>query len=124
MKRLAVLCILACSLIMPSVTAARVRRSYDSHRIKVRPGHTFSISLKSNPSTGYMWQIQNPIDKTLLIIVNKTFAPQKRKLAGSPGKEVWRFKALKKGTIFIEFAYKRSWEKEIVKRTTYSIVIR
>ena len=124
MKRAIILGLIILGIAFSPISAAKSKKSIDSHRIKVRPGHSFKITLPSNPTTGYMWQIQNPIDKKRLIIVNKTFAPKNKKLAGSPGNEVWQFKALKKGTIYIELAYKRSWENEVVKRETYAVVIK
>ena len=123
-KRVIILGLVIVGLTISQGFAAKTKRSVDPHRIKVRPGQTFKIDLQSNPTTGYMWQIRNPIDKTRLVIVNKTFAPKSKKLVGSPGHEVWQFKALKKGTIYIEFAYKRSWENEVVKRETYAVVIK
>jgi len=123
MKKIMLLLILIFALASPSFSAKH-KKNIDSHKLRVKPGQTFNISLKSNPSTGYMWQIQNPIDKTKLVIINKIFSPGKKNLAGSPGKEVWKFKALKKGTIFIEFAYKRSWENQIAKRETYAVAIK
>ncbi len=124
MKKLAVLLLVIFGLAAPSFSAVRHKKNADSHKISVKPGHTFTISLKSNPSTGYMWQIQNPIDKARLVILNKTFAPGNKKLVGNPGKEIWKFKALKKGTIFIEFAYKRSWENQIAHKETYAVNIK
>src|SRR5271157_988927 len=116
MRRAIILSLIILGISCSIVSAAKIKKTADSHRIKSRPGQTFKITLPSNPTTGYMWQIQNPIDKKRLVIVNRTFAPKNKKLAGSPGRDVWHFKALKKGTMYIEFAYKRSWEKEILKR--------
>ena len=124
MKKIIILALVILGIAVYQGFAAKTVKTLDPHRIKVKPGHSFKIKLQSNPTTGYMWQIQNPIDKTRLVILNKTFTPKNRKLAGSPGSEVWQFKALKKGTIYIEFAYKRSWENEVIKRETYAVVIK
>lgn len=91
-------------------------------RIKVKAGQVFKISLDANPSTGYVWQVQNPINQSLLKIVNRTFTPNS-KAPGSPGKEIWEFKGMKKGTVYVMLAYKRSWEKAVAKKTTYAVII-
>ncbi len=103
-------------------TAAQGKKMDRVQRIKVNVGHSFTISLDSNPSTGYTWQILNPINQSLLKTVNKTFTPDK-KLVGSPGKENWEFKGMRKGTVYIMMAYKRNSDKKVSKKTTYAVVI-
>lgn len=124
MKRLVIAAVIIAGFLLPGAYAAKSKKAADGHRIAVKPGQSFSIRLNSNPTTGYGWQIQNPIDKSLLVIVNKTFTPKSKKLVGSPGKETWQFKALGKGTVFITFAYKRSWESDIAKKESYTVVIK
>ena len=41
---------------------------------------------------------------------NKYVAPEASNIDGAPGKEVWTFKALKKGESIISMEYSRPWE--------------
>ena len=72
----------------------------------------FTINLKANPSTGYVWQ---PIhyDKQLLLLVDTSFVVTNRKLMGSPGISVFQFQ--RKASKYpkktqITFKYARSFE--------------
>ncbi|MCX5782750.1 MAG: protease inhibitor I42 family protein [Elusimicrobia bacterium] len=123
MKKSILLSLIFLGFVLTSFSASKSQKTSDAHRITVKPGQTFQIKLQANPTTGYTWQMQNPIDKSFLTVLNKTFTA-KSKSAGNPGNEVWQFKALKKGTIFITFAYRRSWESEVQKKESYAVYIK
>ncbi len=123
MKNSILLGLIFLGFVLLAFSTSKSRNPSDPHRITVKPGQTFKIKLEANPTTGFTWQMQNPIDKSLLTVLNKSFTA-KGKSAGSPGEEVWQFKALKKGTIFLTFAYRRSWESEVQKRESYTIYIK
>jgi inhibitor of cysteine peptidase len=89
-------------------------------------GREFSVQLESNPTTGYKWEITEPIDKKLLLFVKSEYTLQKPQLTGSGGIETWVFKALKRGHTTIKFSYARSWEKDTlpIKTKIFHIVIK
>src|SRR5688572_7444374 len=76
----------------------------------------FTIKLKSNPTTGYMWSIKG-YDKKYLLLINHRFeAPSNKNLMGAPGYEYFTFKASKQffskpKDTNVKFIYIRSWEK-------------
>lgn len=86
--------------------------------IEVEEGLKFSLVLESNPTTGYQWQLAEPLDGEVISLVSATFeskggghAEGEEKL-GAPGEEIWTFEAVGAGKAEIKMAYVRPWEKE------------
>src|SRR6056297_3167536 len=69
----------------------------------------FSITLQSNPTTGFSWFLSKYNGKLIQIVSHKYIAPSS-KLMGAPGHEVWTFRVTKEGfvvprTMKIEMVY-------------------
>ena len=85
--------------------------------IEVEMGKTFTISLTSNPTTGYSWQPE--FDSDFLELANREFTPDPSPLVGAPGVETFEFPPLKLGEVTLTMMYKRPWEDQpIDERTT------
>jgi len=93
--------------------------------IQATVGNEFAIVLDANATTGYEWQLVEPIDANLINLVRSEYIPNKTALVGSGGKSVWNFKAIQAGKAQISFKYIRPWEKNIppVKEATYIVEI-
>jgi len=85
-----------------------------TREIDVSAGDTFSVTLCSNPTTGFQWshfaQISNQsvleqTDHQFSLPENGNQPPA----IGAPGQEIWTFKALKKGTGTVSMEYSRPW---------------
>jgi inhibitor of cysteine peptidase len=87
--------------------------------IKVSNGHEFTITLQSNPGTGYQWT--PTFNRTILNLVSHEYKPASTKLLGSPGTDVFTFKAINHGTDTVKMIYKRSWEKESVQEKIFLV---
>jgi len=76
----------------------------------------FTLKLKSNPTTGYVWSLSSyPADAVEL--VKHYFERSTSKLIGAPGYDYWLFKlkplAFQNGhDIRIEMTYSRPWESK------------
>jgi len=82
-----------------------------SKEVSVAVGDSFTVTLCSNPTTGFQWESAQISDKTVLQQVDYEFVPPKAKdVEGAPGKEIWTFKALKQGTSIVSMDYSRPWE--------------
>ncbi len=83
-----------------------------SKQINVTAGDTFTVTLCSNATTGFQWSESAQIsDQAVVQQTGHEFvSPENKGLVGAPGKEVWTFKALKKGTSTIAIEYSRPWE--------------
>lgn len=68
------------------------------------------ITLSSNPSTGYQWEAAKIGNSAIIAEDSHQFVEPQSDLVGAPGKDVWTFKTLEKGTSTINFQYSRPWE--------------
>jgi len=96
-----------------------------SKKVQVAVDGLLILTLCSNPTTGFQWELTRITDQTVLEkIDNKYMAPEVLNIDGAPGKEVWTFKALKKGKSFISMEYSRPWEGgEKAERTFFLSVV-
>jgi len=81
----------------------------------------FTISIESNPSTGYEWGAI--YDTNYLTLINETFIPGDTELAGAPGTQKFTFEPIKKGSTNIILNYQRSWEDSPIDAAIYCIDI-
>jgi inhibitor of cysteine peptidase len=80
--------------------------------VNVFAGKSFQVEIKSNPTTGYQWQLAKPVDKNFVEFESSVFIPPKNNnIMGASGKEIWTFKAVKSGETKLYFQYVRPWEK-------------
>jgi inhibitor of cysteine peptidase len=92
--------------------------------ITVSAGGSFKVSLESNATTGFSWPEQAEIGNTAVVEQkdHEYLAPTSD-LMGAPGKEVWTFKALKKGTTVIAMQYSRPWEGGEQAEWTFNLTV-
>jgi inhibitor of cysteine peptidase len=87
---------------------------------------TFTITLKSNPTTGYSWSLKGKgyDEKLISLVSHKFYPPTNKTMVGVPGYEEWIFKAnpssftasqTTKTTIAL--VYIRPWEKQVNQNT-------
>ncbi|MCK4387345.1 MAG: protease inhibitor I42 family protein [Dehalococcoidia bacterium] len=88
------------------------KNQHISKEVEVAVGDSFTVTLCSNPTTGFQWSETAQIsDQTVLQPVDHKFVPpEKTGVEGAPGQETWTFKALEKGTSVISMEYSRPWE--------------
>jgi inhibitor of cysteine peptidase len=94
--------------------------------IEVLVGEEFAITLESNRTTGYQWQLARPLDEAIVRLVGSEYKlPETRRL-GAGGKEVWTFKVVGQGQTTIEMVYLRVWEKDVppIKRATFTLIVK
>jgi len=85
------------------------------------------ITLESNPSTGYSWQVFQAPDPVLEQIGGAVYqAPTGTAPAvGAPGTETFTFKAVQSGTATLGLGYSRPWESVAPTRTfTVTVTVR
>jgi uncharacterized protein YggE len=83
-----------------------------SGSVTASAGEDFSITLDSNPSTGYEWTVSAIANDQLVKFVKSDFAQSDSGLVGAGGKQTFTFQALKEGKTTIVLDYARPWEKE------------
>jgi len=84
-------------------------------------GKAFDISLESNPSTGYRWQLQKSASSGLhrITIQDRGISASKdgAKRMGAPGMHAWRITPRRSGTVRLVLGYGRPWEKRPPTKT-------
>jgi inhibitor of cysteine peptidase len=75
----------------------------------------FSVTVKSNPSTGYSWSITS-YDKNLIKPLGHSYQTPNTRLIGASGSETFSFKVLDNGftrpqKTQIKMQYRRPWQK-------------
>ncbi|MFA5065967.1 MAG: protease inhibitor I42 family protein [Dehalococcoidia bacterium] len=96
-----------------------------SQQSEVAAGSTITLSLCSNPSTGFEWSKDASISDSTVIqqLDHKFIEPVASNAVGVPGMETWTFKALKQGTATLSLEYGRPWEGGEKGEWTYKLTI-
>jgi inhibitor of cysteine peptidase len=81
-------------------------------QITLKPGDILTLTLESNPTTGYSWQVME-IDNAVLVLDGD---PEYKRssgsegLVGAGGTETFRFKVVGAGEASLGMGYMRPWE--------------
>lgn len=98
-----------------------------SQEVEVAVDGSFTVTLCSNPSTGFQWSESAQIsDQTVLQQTAYEFVPPTDGLLlapGTPGKEIWTFQALKKGESTISMEYSQPWEGGEEAAWTFNLTV-
>jgi inhibitor of cysteine peptidase len=90
--------------------------------IILKKGQEFTITLDSNPTSGYKWI---PAFNTYTIkIISYNFHPTSSIVIGGSGKDIFTFKAMNSGATVLKMVYKRSWEQQIMAEKNFFINVR
>jgi predicted secreted protein len=83
-------------------------------------GKTFTVSLESNPTTGYSWTAE--VDSEFLKVADDTYKSDSN-LIGAGGVQTFEFEALKTGQTKITVKYMRPWENEAINKYEITVTI-
>ncbi len=90
----------------------------------MKVGDEFVLTLESNPSTGYLWQLAERPDENVVRLVGSEYkAASDAHRVGAGGNEVWTFRATGKGRTAINLIYVRPWEKDVPPARTATAMI-
>ena len=98
-------------------------------QLSVRNGEEFTIKLKSNASTGFVWKFLNEAEvKKGIQLVKKSFerpsSSDSKPLIGAPGYTLFHFKAVRSsnGPVPLKFSYARNTNANTL--TTFKILVK
>lgn len=112
-----------------SAPPAKVEFTSPKKAIFVKQEHPqFTITLQSNPTTGFSWFLSK-YNQNLVEVISQKYVAPSSKLMGAPGYEVWTFQVTDAGfkvpqTMKIEMSYARPWEKKVGKATAFRVFTR
>jgi inhibitor of cysteine peptidase len=83
----------------------------------------FSVTLPSNPSTGFGWKVAS-YDREFLQLVRNRYQKPAQPRPGAGGQELFDFLPLKSGSTTIVFHYQRPFEKQVARELRHTVVIK
>ena len=95
----------------------------DGHEKQLKKGQTLVVTLEGNPTTGYSWEVAEPLDEQVLRQAGEPEFKQESEALGAGGVQILRFEAVNAGQTTLKLAYRRSWEKDVEPLETYSIQV-
>ena len=103
--------------------AISVDKNDNGRLIELNEGQKLVITLESNPTTGYSWNIAE-LDESMLKQEGDIEFISESNLIGSPGVEIIKFNAVKSGQTTLKLIYHRSWEEDVKPIETFSIQVK
>jgi inhibitor of cysteine peptidase len=94
-------------------------------QFNVAVGQEFTVTLASNATTGYHWELAAPLDEAVVKLVNSEYRTPETSALGAPGQEIWTFQAVGQGRTVIDLKYVRPWEKDVapVETASYEVAV-
>ena len=84
---------------------------YIIKEIEINHPSLLTVSLASNPTTGFQWEEVKIGDSSVITEYEHEFVPPEATgVVGASGKDVWTFEPLGRGTSTLIFEYSQPWE--------------
>lgn len=100
----------------------RLDMADNGRQIEAEVGQILAISLESNPTTGFGWELVELEDPILQLMGEAEFQPSESKeIVGAGGTEIFRIKAVSTGQTTLTLVYHRSWEEGVEPLETFSL---
>lgn len=92
--------------------------------VSLTPGQSLSLSLASNPSTGFRWEIKEPAANTLRSLGPELYTPDSNdEVVGAGGTSVWRFVAQTPGQERLLLTYQQPWDTQAAPAQQFDCTI-
>ena len=96
----------------------------NGRQIEVEVGQILAISLESNPTTGFGWELVELEDPILQLMGEAEFQPsESNEIVGAGGTETFRFEVVSTGQTTLTLVYRRSWEEGVEPLGTFRLNI-
>jgi len=95
-------------------------------QVEIEQGQILVVTLKSNPTTGYSWEVVETQESILQQMGEAEFKQSDTggpPLVGVGGWEIFRFKAISAGQTSLKLVYHRPWEEGVEPINTFSIEV-
>ena len=94
----------------------------NGRKVEMKEGQVLVISLESNPTTGYAWEVVGFEEGALEQVGEPEFKADS-KLVGAGGVQTFRFKAAEAGEIELKLIHHRSWEADAEPLDTFTVQV-
>jgi inhibitor of cysteine peptidase len=110
----------------PTANEVNIDASYNGSEITLAVGNQLIVTLESNETTGYTWNLSAISDTNVIKKVRNQYiipTPSDPPLVGQGGISIWTFEALAAGTTTISMQELRSWEVEPVNTFVITVIV-
>ena len=117
------------SLVLLTACAQQPRQNVELEKqadcpLQLQTGQNLTLTLPSNPSTGYRWLLQNPAAGILRSLGPEVYShPEDAGIVGSAGQSTWRFQAQAAGEGHLLLVYQQPWAPEVRPVQTFDCAI-
>ena len=93
--------------------------------VKVAVGGAVTLTLESNPTTGFSWEKTDKVDKDILKLERNDYKEKDHPagVVGVGGRTTIVYRALKKGKAKIDLTYMQPWEPDSKFNTDYTVTV-
>jgi len=97
----------------------------DGSQVELEQGQILVVTLESNPTTGYGWEVAEIQESILEQMGEAEFKPSETggPIVGAGGWEIFRFEAISAGQLTLKLVYRRPWEVGVEPINTFSIEV-
>jgi predicted secreted protein/N-acetylneuraminic acid mutarotase len=111
--------------VYPSAETVDVNEADNGGQVELELGKLLVVTLESNPSTGYRWELIENDESVLKQFGQVEYKPSDTSdppMVGAAGWEIFRFKAVSTGQMTLELVYHRTWE-DVEPLKTFSVQV-
>jgi len=110
----------ACS---PQQQEVKASMDDNGREMQLKKGQTLVVTLEGNPTTGYSWEVAEPLDEQVLRLTGEPEFKAESEALGAGGVQILRFEAVNAGTMTLKLVYHRPWEEGVEPLETYSLQV-
>ena len=98
----------------------KLRADDDGSKVEMKEGQELVISLESNPTTGYAWEVVGLEEGALEQVGESEFKAESDRV-GAGGVQTFCFKVAEAGEMELKLLHHRSWEKGVEPLDTFTV---
>jgi len=108
----------------PSLKEIDVGMSDNGSQVHLEVGQLLVVTLESNPTTGFRWEVAELDEGILKQTGEAEFVPESEEpIPGMGGIEIFRFEAAAQGEVMLKMVYLRPWEEGVEPLEVFSISV-
>jgi inhibitor of cysteine peptidase len=110
----------------PIPEAVNVTEANNGSQATMKLEQELVVSLGSNPSTGYRWQVDDVDESVLQQVGMAQYTPNEpgsSPIPGQAGQETLRFQAAGAGQTWLVLVYRRPWEGDADEDKTFKLQV-
>jgi predicted secreted protein len=88
-----------------------LNQANNGQSIEIKISEIIAIHLDENPTTAYRWEAK-PYSQGVLELTQSEYIRKVKSGVGGGGQHIFTFKALKSGSVSLNFIHKREWEDD------------